>query len=235
MLAELTVSGNVVEVWTICAGDPPPGLLSPLVQSLHKRWGMPANPMETRREEDRRSCALLGAGVRHFSIPDCIYRRNPVTGGPLIRENSELFQPLPDVEQPLAKEIQQQLENQLPPQAKVVSPLGLGGHIDHHLVRRAAEGLNKPLLYYPEYPYAVRSQDDLTRLLNPDWKSLDFFISIASLRKWQTAVAAHESQISTFWRSTAEMKSAIESYWRSVGGSRLWGNPVEDIHNKTAN
>ncbi len=235
MIAELVRQGNTVEVWTICAGDPPPGPLSPLAQSLHQRWETHENPVEVRREEDRQACALLGAGFRHFAIPDCIYRRHPITGEPLIRENDELFQPLPEVEWPLAEELQQQLSAHMPAGARVISPLTLGGHIDHHLVRRAAEGLNLPLLYYADYPYAMRTREDRARWLKQDWKTLDFPISRDSLLKWQAAVAAYQSQLSTFWRSAAEMESAIESYWQAVGGTQLWGEPAVGIHNKSAN
>lgn len=235
MIAELVRSGCVVEVWTICAGDPPSGPLSPLAQSLHDRWGTPVNPVETRREEDRRSCAILGAGARHFSIPDCIYRPNPATGEPLIRENDELFQPLPEAENPLAGDIQRQLTNHLPEGAQVVSPLTHGRHIDHYLVRRSAEGLNLPLLYYADFPYAIQSQIHRAQWFLPGWETIEFAVSRDSLTKWQTAIAEYNSQISTFWGSLVEMESAIETYWLSGGGNTLWGTPIGRIHNKSAN
>src|SRR5574340_270234 len=235
LIAELVRQGQIVEVWTICAGDPPPGPLSPLVQSLHQRWETPENPVEIRRREDHQACGLLDAGFRHFPIPDCIYRRNPVTGEPLIRENKELFQLLPEVEWPLAEDLRQHLKASLPADARVVSPLTLGGHIDHHLVRRAAEGLNRRLLWYADYPYAIRSSEDRTQWLQTSWVSFDFPIRSESLSKWKAAIAAYQSQISTFWRSTAEMEASIEEYWLSGGGSQLWGEPAADLHNKSAN
>lgn len=235
LIAELVRQGQIVEVWTICAGDPPPGHLSPLAESLHQRWETPENPVEIRRSEDRRACFLLGAGFRHFSIPDCIYRRNPVTGEPLIRENEDLFQPLPEVERPLAEDLRQQLAVSLPADSQVVSPLTLGGHIDHHLVRCAAEGLNHRLLWYADYPYAIRSSQDRTQWLQSGWVSIDFPISRESLSKWKAAIAAYHSQISTFWRSTEEMEASIEAYWESGGGSQLWGESADALHNKSAN
>ena len=43
----------------------------------------------------------------------------------------------------------------LPAEARLVSPMTLGGHIDHQLVRSAAESLGRPVWYYADYPYVV--------------------------------------------------------------------------------
>lgn len=224
LIADLVQFGHTAEIWTICAGDPPPVPLSPLAQSLHARWGTGDNPIEARREEDRRSCAILGAATRHFSIPDCIYRRNPTTGAPLILKNEELFQPLPEVEYPLASDLSRQLILLQPESSRLISPIALGGHIDHHLVRRAAEMSGQPLLYYADYPYSIQSSEDQEKWIDPGWKKYHQPVSMESLAKWQAAIAEHRSQISTFWKSRGDMESAIRAYWQSGGGSLLWGN-----------
>jgi hypothetical protein len=64
-----------VEIWTICAGDPPEGNLSPFAQTMHKKWKSKSHPVEQRRQEDKTSCAILGAIPRYFNISDCIYRK----------------------------------------------------------------------------------------------------------------------------------------------------------------
>jgi hypothetical protein len=35
---EQTELGDEVSIWTICAGEPPPGPVSKYAQSLHDRW-----------------------------------------------------------------------------------------------------------------------------------------------------------------------------------------------------
>lgn len=235
MIAELGNSRQAVEVWTICAGDPPPGPLSPLAQVLHSRWNLEVNPVAVRREEDRRSCAHLGATPRHFDIPDCIYRRDPFSGEPLIQKNEDLFQPLPAVEQPLVEEVRQLLVHHLPPRARLVVPLTMGGHIDHHLVRQAAETLNRPLWFYADFPYVVQSQNDKEEWIDTEWEALEQTISDKSLDRWQKAVAEHESQISTFWGTLAEMRKSIGDYRDSGGGRTLWKRNLPLIHNKYAN
>ena len=224
LIAERTRMGDPVEIWTICAGDPPPGPLPTFAQSLHKRWGTSRDAAVARRLEDQQSCQRLGAAARHFAIPDCIYRRVPPAGDPLISTNDDLFQPFPDSQHSLVDSLRDQLANALPLKSLVVSPLALGNHIDHQLVRRAAERLGRPLLYYADYPYTVQASSDLEQSIHPGWQTYTQAISPDGLRAWQAAVAAHRSQISTFWDSVSEMEAAVQSYYEAGGGCKLWGD-----------
>lgn len=235
MIAEMVSHGQAVEVWTICAGNPPPGALSPLARSLHERWGLKRNAAAIRRKEDQRSCTVLGANARYFQIPDCIYRRDPTTGKPLILKNEDLFQPVSEVEWSLVVDLEHQLARALPINAQLVSPFTMGAHVDHHLVRCAAEALQRPLWYYADYPYAALSGNDQAKWILPGWQTFDQPVSETALLKWQAAIAEHQSQISTFWGSLEEMRQSIEAYWQAGGGSKLWGNETKVIHNKTAN
>ena len=58
MIYQLAQAGQAVQVITIFAGDPPPGLLSPFAQSLHDRWQAGS---VARRSEDIEALTLLGA------------------------------------------------------------------------------------------------------------------------------------------------------------------------------
>ncbi|MRR32548.1 PIG-L family deacetylase, partial [bacterium] len=84
MIAEQASGGDSIQIWTICAGAPPAGRLSPFARKLHQRWGTGRDAIKVRRLEDRAACQRLGAVSRHFPIPDCIYRQDPITGRPLI-------------------------------------------------------------------------------------------------------------------------------------------------------
>lgn len=214
-------AGETVEIWTICAGDPPPAPFSDFVIAIHQRWGTGDHSMPARRREDIAACSLLGATPVHFDIPDCIYRRNPLNGEPIIQREEDLWQPTLAVEYPLIDQIYRQMQNQLPPSANLVSPLGMGGHMDHHLVRTALERFNQPLYYYADYPYAADENANIE-----DWlcgsTPYSQTISAAALHAWQEAVAAYQSQISTFWGSILELRSALEAYLKKGGGTRLW-------------
>jgi hypothetical protein len=165
---------------------------------------------------------------RYFSIPDCIYRRDPATGTPLITVNDDLFRPLPESQRTLVEEIRNLLADNLPSKCHLVVPLALGNHIDHQLVRRAAEAQECPLWYYADYPYAAQEPDQYAVFLRSTWHSYDQPVSSAGLQAWQAAVSEYKSQISTFWGSVGEMETAIQAYWSMGGGSKLWRNRPEN-------
>ena len=153
--------GFAVEVWTIFAGDPPDGELTPFARSLHDRWRTDRHAAAVRRMEDLKACARLGADAVHFHYPDCIYRRIPDTLEPVIVENDDLFKPLHPAEMILVKQIQQVLQEFIPPGAKLVLPLTVGDHIDHQITRLAGEGVPVVTCYYAEYPYIIQGKKNL--------------------------------------------------------------------------
>jgi len=221
---ELAQAGETPAIWTICAADPPPGPLSAFAQSLHDRWGTPPDAVQQRREEDLASCRALEAISRHFSVPDCIYRPGGAAGTHYYASEEAIFGPLDPREAALIAHLAVEMAHSLPENAQVVCPLTLGNHVDHQLTRAAVEKLGRALWYYADYPYVVESTAggpfEYTR--EAGWESQVFPISAAGLRAWQASVAAHQSQISTFWDSLETMRAEIRSYSQSEGGLRLW-------------
>jgi len=220
LLWEQAAAGESASIWTICAGDAPPDPLSPFAESLHERWGTGGDAIVARRAEDIESCTILGASYRHLSAPDCIYRRSEQTGEYLYTSESSLTGPLHPDEESLVRRLSQTLKAALTPEVSLVCPLGLGNHVDHQLARAAAERLNIPLWYYADYPY-IR---DI-----PDWepenlKPIQHQISDEGVTAWQDSVAAHRSQISTFWKNIPEMRAEILDYARQMKGIILWRN-----------
>lgn len=221
MIFDLVQAGAKVEIWTICAADPAPGALPPFAQSLHERWQTGRDAVAQRRTEDLASCRWIHAIPRHLPFQDCIYRFLP-NGQPLIQENDALFAPLSAAEAGLADALTAYLLEYLPANAHLVSPLTLGGHVDHHLTRIAAERLARPLYYYADYPYAALAALEQTGLIQPGWSRLEKPVSEAGLQAWQNAIGEHRSQISTFWGGVTEMRQKICEYWQAGGGGRLW-------------
>ncbi|MEN4011953.1 MAG: PIG-L family deacetylase [Chloroflexota bacterium] len=215
-------AGAKIEICTICAGDPPPDSLSPLAEELHARWGSGASANQLRQAEDLRASRRLGASARHLAIPDCIYRRDPLSGHPLIERNEDLFQSLPDSQIPLAETVAGELARLFPPGVQLACPIALGDHIDHHLTRKAAEMLKRPLWYYADYPYLLQSGNPSLAERQPGWSAHHLTLSLSALAAWQDAVSCYRSQISTFWKDEQQMRAAIEQFWRQDGGSTLW-------------
>ena len=222
-----TQAGERASIWTICGGDPPGRPFSPFAESLHARWETGEAAVEQRRQEDALSCARLGASYRHFSIPDCIYRRSPTDGSFLYDSEESLTGPLHPDEAVLVESLRGELAQSLPDGAKVVSPLALGGHVDHRLVRAAAEGMGRPLWFFADYPYVLRCEPELASLPGAGLEPVRFPLSAAGLESWQGAVAAHASQISSFWPGLPAMRDAIAEYALRRGGVELWRSAGE--------
>lgn len=219
LLWEQSQAGDRVSVWTICGGDPPPGEFSLFAEALHNRWQTGAEAIQTRRAEDIEACQILGAEPVHFDIPDCIYRRSPKTGAHLYASEEELWNPVHSEEETLIVQIAKQIKEQLPPYAKMICPLTLGNHIDHQLTRAAAEKLGIPLWFYADYPYLLETENLKALEKLP---STVIPISPSGLHAWQNAIAAHKSQINTFWENLDIMKEAIRDHSHQMTGVKLY-------------
>lgn len=213
---EQAQAGDKVAIWTICAGDPPPGHLSPFAESLHNRWETGGMSMPRRRAEDELSCQRLGASLRHFSIPDCIYRRHPEDGAPLYASEEAIFGPLHTAEADLVASVWEDLVQHLAAGVQLVCPLALGGHVDHRLVRAAAGESGLAHWFYGDYPYVLKERQAA------GLEGVTYPVSLAGVMAWIDSVAAHQSQLSTFWPDLETMREAILDYCRQMGGVRLW-------------
>ncbi|MGD9093827.1 MAG: PIG-L family deacetylase [Anaerolineales bacterium] len=214
--------GYQVTVLTICAGDPPDVPLSTFAKSLHDRWQTGVEAIVERRREDLVSCQEMRATAIHLSIPDCIYRRSEYEGKPICDSEESLTEPSHHDEGDLIWRLGKELRQLIPPDGEVVCPLTLGGHVDHVLTRRAVEGLDRDLWFYADYPYVGKESSSIQRLIGEDWTSKVFPVSSMGLDAWGRAVAAHASQISTFWSDSGAMRNALFEYYHQEMGVRLW-------------
>ena len=222
-----------MSIWTVCAGNPPDSALSPFAASLHSRWKTGAEAVNQRRLEDAASCARLGATHRHLSTPDCIYRRIPTENlSPgeiqnvfLYTTEASLFGPLHTTEAGQIKSLIKELARTLPLQVQVVCPLALGDHVDHQLVRRVAERLERPMLYYSDYPYVLESMDILEHMKDAGWSTIPHSISDSGMIAWEESVSTHTSQISTFWSDSTSMRTALRTFRQKMAGVLLWRSP----------
>ena len=222
-----------MSIWTVCAGNPPDSALSQFAASLHARWKTGAESVNQRSLEDAASCARLGATHRHLSTPDCIYRRAPTENlSPgekqsvfLYTTEASLFGSLHTTEDGLIKSLSKELARTLPLKAQVVCPLALGDHVDHQLVRRAAERIERPMLYYSDYPYVLESMDILEQMKRVGWSTIPHSISESGMVAWEEAISSHSSQISTFWSDSTSMRTALRTFRQKMAGVLLWRSP----------
>ncbi len=230
LIWDLTNSGQEVEVWTICGTDPPPRPFSQFAARLHAEWGLDDNVYQVRRQEDRAALKILHAEPRYLSFLDCIYRPSP-GGGYYYESESAIFGGLDAREIGLIADLKAEILSDLPPEARIVAPLGIGNHVDHELTRKAANRLARPVYYYADYPYARESEgNEILRFLDSsaDWSAETFPVSEEGFSSWIQASRCYRSQILTFWEDQTMLETEIRQFGASMGGIKLWKTIPEE-------
>jgi LmbE family N-acetylglucosaminyl deacetylase len=224
LIWEQARAGVEVEIWTILAGDPPPGPLSDFATVNHKLWGVETGEevVSMRKLEDEAAATIVQADLVHFGIPDAIYRRSP--GGEYLYTQTVMTPPRAE-DDGLPQTIAEALRSELQAGDRLICPLALGGHVDHIQVRRAAESLDLPLWYYADVPYLLSYPAALPEAIST-FVSQRFDISEAGLGAWLEGVAAYRSQVDSLYKDDKNMLfQAIRDYCQSEGGLRLWHLP----------
>jgi len=241
LIWEQAAQGHSVEIWTVCAGPAPAGPLSAFAEEHHARWETGAKAVARRRLEDQQACKRVGAKFLRLSVPDCIYRRAgedylstpasqtaPGSGDFLYTSQADLFGPIHPLEAGLVDQLGERLRRSIPVGAQVVCPLAIGGHVDHRLTRAAAEAAQKALLYYLDFPYVFQESEEIENLRESGWQSSLFPVSHTGFEAWYAGIAAHQSQISTFWSDLAAMRKELSEYLELNEGVLLWEMPTGD-------
>jgi LmbE family N-acetylglucosaminyl deacetylase len=226
MIYQLTQARQPVQVISIFAGDPPPGPLAPFAHSLHDRW---AGTVADRRAEDIASVTILGADAIHWPYPDAVYRRDPHTGTALYDSEGAIFGEVAPADAHTLASIAERLKA-IDPAAKVYVPLTAGRHVDHQIVRAAAEALGREWVYYEDFPYVETPAKLDAVLRDPAWRPEVIALSDEAIRIKAHAIVAHRSQLSTFFAGEEEVAQRIRAYANRVGGQarpaeRVWRLP----------
>lgn len=222
-IAQQTAVGQHILILTIMAGDPAVGGFSDYAQELHGRWQLAQDAVAARRAEDIHACAILRADYQHGDIPDCIYRMG-VDGRPLYTNWVQITDNIHPAEHTLVEKLATQFAT-LPRSQRVMAPLAVGNHVDHQIVRLAAEHcFGTDLFYYEDYPYA-RDEAAVTAVIPPTdstWYSQTIPLTAVDIAAKIEAIAAYTSQVSTFFNGRADLAQQIHQHAVAVGGERLW-------------
>ena len=165
-------AGARVLVVTVFAGAPEVGAtLSLFAQELHAQWGLASDAPLRRREEDEEALAHVGADAAYWPYLDCIYRQTPDGRFPYDGEEA-LFGEVHPVEEGLVAELTSRLSALPLKRGGVLHvPLAVGRHVDHQIVRRAAERCGCVPVYYEDFPYAEEPQALQEALLSGPWQA----------------------------------------------------------------
>jgi LmbE family N-acetylglucosaminyl deacetylase len=222
---QASAAGQSILIATVTAGDPPQDSVSAYAQSLHDRWELATNAVATRRAEDIAACAILGADVLHWPIPDCIYRLDAGSKQPFYVSDADIFGKVHAAEAGLVEMLATYMR-QLPTWDHLFVPLTIGQHVDHRLTRLAAEMAfaGRPISYYEDYPYAQKpgAVEQVIPPGAPGWQATAIPLTENALQTKIAAILAFRSQISTFWTDQADLQRQIYGYAAHVGGERVW-------------
>ncbi|MCP4142411.1 MAG: PIG-L family deacetylase [Chloroflexi bacterium] len=214
-------AGIPVEIWNWMSGIPADDQpLSDLARSVHAGWEFDTakEAFTSRLAEDRLAASRVGASARYFDFFDCIYR---ISDGGEFLYAEELFVPPPPADDKLVDEIAALITENLRPGDILVSPLTIGNHPDHIIVRRAAEQIGHPLRYYADIPYSIWYPDQFTEMTK-GLKAETNLLSKEDLRTWQDAVSAYVSQLGVLFGGEEMMKKALRLYWQKLQGIQIF-------------
>ena len=213
-------NGERVLVLSVFTESPDSDQLSPFARAMHRVWTDYYDPLAVRRAEDEAAMRALGAEFLHLGYPSAMYRLN-AGGQPLYQGVGILGKVHPEdaslIDSLAATFAQLRAAH---PQATIYVPLGVGNHVDHQIVNRAARHLPGPVRHYEDFPYVmfgalgpfiVRLLGMMGRLgvrpldANPDARAYPFWPAL--LRTFRSAPPlvggpqfAHEQPGALYWR-----------------------------------
>ncbi len=201
------------------AGVPTEAELPEFAQLMHRVWGF-SDGVETvraRRLEDLNAAAVVGAKAVHLDFLDCIYRRGR-QGEALY---SDITLPIQPDDADLPAQLAQAMAARLKADDTVMCQLAIGSHVDHVIVRQAAEMLHRPLVYVADMPYVLNHPNEL----QPAVKGLQRThqpVSEPHFRCWMEAIECYVSQVDSVFGSHEDMQARMQAFWQEQGGVDLW-------------
>ena len=199
-----------VEIVTVFAGMPE-GELSPFARFQHERWRLAdSSAVQSRHREDTRAARALGEQVRTSWLPylDAIYRDSRYASDDM------LFGCVLESDTSLIRAIADDLDQGSGTEYFV--PLGVGGHVDHVIVNRAARFLalaGAPVWGYADLPYALDRNALMGKLRELDSDEIrDVALDAEAIERRWNAVSCYGSQLPVLFRDLAEPRLQFEEF-----------------------
>jgi LmbE family N-acetylglucosaminyl deacetylase len=227
---QLRARGEEVVVATVCTADTPTGVvLSEPARHVHWEWQLGEdNPYGKRRAEDLVACAVLGANAQHLGFPDAVYRydahaqplytRDFIGGRVRAEDWRVLYFAMIDALRRIGAGAAQRY-----------CPLAIGGHVDHVLVRSAAEtAFPDGLTYYEDYPYAQKvgeGNPNVARelaMITHGLHTETIVLAEADIVARIDWIAAYRSQQFALFEVAESMPAKVRAYIAASGGERYY-------------
>ncbi len=225
-LNRLTREGKRVLVVNVFAAEAPDDKdLHRSVRELHGKWrqagGFEGSIMQHRRSEEEAACRRLGVEMIYLNFLDAAYR-GYAEGEPLYIPLAKVFGKSHPDDNRLLMELTQAFRN-LPEATTWILPMGMGRHVDHLLVREAAEAACAgELLYFEDFPYArdtfVRLKTRCRRLFT--WRQNYRELIEDDVQAKIDAIRCHPSQIADVFPNPQALSDEVRDFTKD--GERIW-------------
>lgn len=198
-----------------------------LACQLDKGLSVNEDYMAIRKKEDAVWAEAIGAEVIYGELPEAPHRG--------YNSASELFgslHPEIDVRKQLFEWITHLVYFYKP--LALLSPLSIGNHVDHILIRETAERFNNaevPVYFYKDLPYAGESKNTLAQYYlqgNEEMHEHFFGLHHESIEAAHIATNAYKTQIPFQFGDADQMRIKLENAWR--GSLSLHSLNTHPIH-----
>jgi LmbE family N-acetylglucosaminyl deacetylase len=220
LAAEVADTVNV-EIWTFFSAAPFIGPYSSLARWFHDISGgySSARLAWLRRREDRRACRVVGARPNHFHWHDAVYRKTkngePMYGG--LRQSHWHAH-----DDRMVREISALMESRVSRSDVLLTPLGVGKHVDHLILRAAVERLgHNNVLYYVDLPYMATYPDEI-EIQAAGMSCHSYDISTSSLQAWIDSIMCYTTQLKMLESAVGSLPSLVR-HVASTGTLCLYG------------
>ena len=119
--------------------------------------GVPANKIDanyvlSRQSENERACSILGVAHEQAPFLDAIYRTNSL-GVEIYQERDSIFKQDKILEKKLVQDIAKYIKTHSSLNDILITPCALGNHIDHLIVKSAAQKTGRTVIFYEDFFY----------------------------------------------------------------------------------
>lgn len=167
-----------------------------------------------RMKEDMEALKILGAKPIHYCFLDALDRKD-FEGNKFYQT---VFSPI-HLQDKTARAIANLLKMEFKPDIILMCPLAVGLHVDHAIIRRAAESLNVPVNYYIDFPY-VEYLPDALEPATQGMVKIHTPVSEEGLIYWNRAMREYVSQ--DLYPTPDITAEKITEYWAKINGIYLW-------------
>lgn len=215
-----TSSGETVLIATIFSGYPTNDYLpSQPFRHLFPSYS-PVELVRRRRKEDKDACQSLGAHSIHFHHQEAIFRHHNESIA--YKTCKDLFRPNPEEQSLCIQTIQHDLRS-LPKSKRIFCPLGVGSHVDHLILREAADTVfGTKVNYYTEYPYDTKPKSRSQKQNSRYVFNKTILLDAKTLQMKVNAIMLYETQLPILFHNPRSVEEELTCSPRGCMMEHLW-------------